>query len=71
MPNFSPIPLRDVVNDKLFILGHRRNEQYRTNVGIVERAISLLFYLLWQIVLANFRLTMDGTGIAVNRGEIT
>ena len=34
--SFSPIPLRDVVNDKLFILGHRRNEQYRTNVGIVN-----------------------------------
>jgi len=34
--SFSPIPLRDVVNEKLFILGHRRNEQYRTNVGIVN-----------------------------------
>lgn len=34
--SFSPIPLSDVVNDELFILGHRRNEQYRTNVGIVN-----------------------------------
>jgi multicomponent Na+:H+ antiporter subunit E len=31
----------------------------RTEVGRVERAVSLLAYLLWQIVLANFRLTKD------------
>lgn len=30
-----------------------------TEVRRVERAISLLAYLLWQIVLANFRLTKD------------
>lgn len=34
--SFSPVPLRDVVSDKLFIVGHRRNAQYRTNVGIVN-----------------------------------
>ncbi|MHB9020173.1 MAG: hypothetical protein ACYC3G_04905 [Minisyncoccota bacterium] len=34
--SFSPIPLKDVVSDKLFIVGHRRNEQYRTNIGIVN-----------------------------------
>src|SRR5690606_21732215 len=28
-------------------------------VGRVERAISLFGYLSWQIVLANFKLTMD------------
>ena len=31
----------------------------RTEVRRVERALSLLVYLLWQIVLANFRLTRD------------
>jgi multicomponent Na+:H+ antiporter subunit E len=31
----------------------------RTEVRRVERALSLLLYLLWQIVLANFRLTRD------------
>jgi multicomponent Na+:H+ antiporter subunit E len=31
----------------------------RTEVRRVERAFSLLLYLLWQIVLANFRLTKD------------
>ena len=31
----------------------------RTEVRRVERALSLLAYLLWQIVLANFRLTRD------------
>lgn len=33
---FAPVPLTDVVNRELFILGHRRNEQYRTNIGIVN-----------------------------------
>jgi multicomponent Na+:H+ antiporter subunit E len=31
----------------------------RTEVRRVERAFSLLLYLLWQIVLANFRLAKD------------
>jgi multicomponent Na+:H+ antiporter subunit E len=31
----------------------------RTEVRRLERALSLLAYLLWQIVLANFRLTKD------------
>ena len=31
----------------------------RSEVRRVERALSLLAYLLWQIVLANFRLTKD------------
>ena len=31
----------------------------RSEVRRVERAIALLVYLLWQIVLANFRLTKD------------
>jgi multicomponent Na+:H+ antiporter subunit E len=31
----------------------------RADVGRLERAFSLLGYLLWQIVLANFRLTRD------------
>jgi multicomponent Na+:H+ antiporter subunit E len=31
----------------------------RTEVRRVERALSLLVYLLWQIVLANFRLARD------------
>jgi multicomponent Na+:H+ antiporter subunit E len=31
----------------------------RSEVRRVERALSLLVYLLWQIVLANFRLTKD------------
>src|SRR5688572_15188115 len=31
----------------------------RPEVRRVERALSLLVYLLWQIVLANFRLTKD------------
>jgi multicomponent Na+:H+ antiporter subunit E len=31
----------------------------RTDVGRVERALYLLVYLLWQIVLANFRLASD------------
>jgi multicomponent Na+:H+ antiporter subunit E len=31
----------------------------RTEVGRVERALSLLGYLLWQIVLANLRLARD------------
>jgi hypothetical protein len=34
--SFAPIALKDVVNEKLFIIGHRRNDQYRTNVGIVN-----------------------------------
>jgi len=33
---FSPIPLRDIVSENLFIIGQRRNLQYRTNVGIVN-----------------------------------
>lgn len=34
--SLAPIALKDIANEKLFILGHRRNEQYRTNVGIVN-----------------------------------
>jgi multicomponent Na+:H+ antiporter subunit E len=42
----------------LFILA-RGDVLSRTEVRRVERAISLVVYLLWQIVLANFRLTKD------------
>lgn len=31
----------------------------RADVGRLERALSLLAYLLWEIVVANFRLTRD------------
>lgn len=34
--SFPPIPLSNIVNENVVILGHRRNEQYRTNVGIVN-----------------------------------
>ena len=42
----------------LFILA-KGDVLSRAEVRRVERALSLLAYLLWQIVLANFRLTKD------------
>ena len=38
----------------------------RTEVRRVERAVSLLVYLLWQIVLANFRLAKDVLSIRIS-----
>jgi hypothetical protein len=32
----APIPVSDIESTHVFIKGHRRNEQYRTNVGIVN-----------------------------------
>jgi hypothetical protein len=32
----TPVPFRDVVSEHVVILGHQRNEHYRTNVGIVN-----------------------------------
>lgn len=42
----------------LMVLARGGVLQY-TEVRRVERALSLLVYLLWQIILANFRLTKD------------
>jgi len=33
---FAPMPLADVFSENALIIGHRRNDQYRTNVGIVN-----------------------------------
>jgi hypothetical protein len=38
--SLTPLRLQDVVSERLVIIGHRRNERFRTNVGIVNLDIT-------------------------------